>query len=115
MARRVQEVFLSPVHLTLVCTDVLGYPARLCCSHVRLANGVKQRRFAVIYMAHDGYYWRPGFQTFRRILYFSNNKFAFFSLGSKLCLKSELCCQYLGYFSVDFVIDANHDAQPCLL
>ena len=64
VARRVEEdnlaagsrrAFLRESHL--VGADVLRNAAGLACRYFGLANGVEQRGFAVVHMAHDGDDW----------------------------------------------------------
>ena len=53
VARRVEERDLPAVDVDLVGADVLRDPARLGRDDARLADGVEQRRLAVVDVAHD--------------------------------------------------------------
>ena len=53
VTRRIQEGDLAIAHLGDVRADVLGDAAGLAHGHLRLADVVKQRRFAVINVTHD--------------------------------------------------------------
>ena len=54
VAGRVDEGDLLAVALDLVGADVLGDAAGLAGDHIGLADGVEQRRLAVVDVAHDG-------------------------------------------------------------
>ena len=63
VARRVEERDLAPVgHVDLVGADVLGDAAGLGVDDRRLADGVEERRLAVVDVAHDGDDRRPGLE-----------------------------------------------------
>ena len=55
------------VFLDLVCADVLRDAASFATSHVGLANGVKQRCFAVIDVTHDRNHWCAADQFVRSL------------------------------------------------
>src|SRR5437868_3996136 len=55
-AARCRRAFLAKADL--VGADVLGYAAGLARCHVGFADGVEQRGFAVVDMAHNGDYGR---------------------------------------------------------
>ena len=54
VAGRIDEHDLAAVHLHLVRADVLGDAAGFARRHVGFADGVEQRRLAMIHVTHDG-------------------------------------------------------------
>ena len=59
MSRRVQERQLTVVVAHLVGTDVLGDAAGLTRDHLGLADGIQERRLAVVDVAHNRDHRRP--------------------------------------------------------
>ncbi len=68
VARRVEEDDVAPVRVNLVGADVLGDAAGLARGDVGLADGVEQRRLAVVDVTHDGDDRRARHQILGRVL-----------------------------------------------
>ena len=57
VSRSIKECYLLVVDLNLIRTYMLGYSARLAGNNTCIAYSVKQRRFAVVDMAHNDNNW----------------------------------------------------------
>ena len=66
MAWGVEESDLSLIiaDRDLICTDVLGNAASFAGNNISCTQSIKQRRLAMIDMAHNGHNWRPRILAF---------------------------------------------------
>ena len=58
VARRIKKGDLAPVALRLISADVLGDAAGLARGYLRVADGVQQRRLAVVHVTEHSHDWR---------------------------------------------------------
>ena len=93
----------------LIGADVLGDAARLAGHHVGLADGVEQRRLAVIDVAHDGDDRRARLQRALFVL-FADEARLDVRLGHALGRVAELLHDELGGIDVDHIVDFVHRA-----
>ena len=108
MAGRVDEGDLGARRRRdLVGADVLGDAARLAAGHVGGADGVEQRRLAVIDMAHDGHHRRPRMQL-GRVVGLVEQAFLDVGFGDPAHRVAEFLGDQLGGVGVDDVGDLEH-------
>ena len=110
VARRIDERHLvAERRRDLIGADVLGDAARLAGHHVGLADGVEQRRLAVVDVAHDGDDRRARLQRALFVLLADEARFDV-GLGHALGRVAELLHDELGGVDVDHIVDLVHRA-----
>ena len=117
VARRIEEHDVARVARDLVGADVLGDAARLAGRDVGLADGVEQRRLAVVDVAHDGDDRRARDQVLRVVRRLGVDQHLVLAEGRRLDLEAELVRDQRGGVEVDVVVDvhAHHPQRPQLL
>ncbi len=108
VAGRVDEHDFAVVLLDVVGADVLRDAAGFAVGHMGGTNGVQQRSFAVIDVAHDGDHGRAphfigghfGFGDFLRALFF---------VADLVGGSAELARQILGHLYVEILVDGGED------
>ncbi len=108
MAGRVDEHDLAAVLLDVVSADVLRDTAGFAVGYVGGSNGIEQRSFAMIHVAHDGHH--------RRAAHFIGSHFRFgdflralFFVADLVGGRAEFARQVLGHLDVQVLVDGGED------
>ena len=110
VARRVDEGdLLAFVGRHLVGADVLGDAAGFAARDVGVADGVEQRRLAVVDVAHDGDDGRARLQVLTAFLG-TDEAFLDVGFGDALRRMAEFLDDQLGAVGVDHIVDLVHRA-----
>ena len=108
VTRRVQERDFAVRGHDLIGADVLGDAAELLLGHLRLSDGVEQRRLAVVDVTHDGDDGRPEhLRAGVGVLLLEDIAFH----RADLDVEAELVGDELGLGGIEQVVDHAHDAQ----
>ena len=116
VTRRVEERDYAVLMQNLIRADMLRDPAHFTASHIRMADGVEQRGFAVVYMPQDCHNRGTRLKVFWVFLQnnaspkgnfslFFNNNFFLFQLG----FVTKFGCNHRGGVKIDLLVDARHD------
>ena len=112
VARRIQEGDLAVAHLGDVRADMLGNAAGLARGHLRLADVIQQRRFAVVNVAHDRDDRGTRDQLFLAVLHVLGREHV---LGSLIELHfqrhTELGSHQRRGIEIQLLVNRRHDAQ----
>ena len=110
MAGRIEEDNLLPLAHDLIRTNMLCDAARLVRRDGCLANGIEERRLAVVDMSHDGYDRRTNDERLGIILDLGNLRWI--RLGRQfLTSDAEFDGDERRRLIVDFLVDRRHDAH----
>ncbi len=107
MARRIDEGDQARPGLHLIGTDVLGDATGLAGHHIGLADGIEQRRLAVIDVAHDGDHRRARLQR-ALLVGVAGQALDHVGLGHALDLVPHLLGDELRQVGIDHVVDRVH-------
>ena len=110
MSRRIEEDNLLPLTDDLIGTNVLRDAARLMCADRGIADGVEQRRLAVIDVTHDRNDGRTLLQRLR-IVHDLGDQRRIDIRRQFLGGDTELPCHKRCRIEVNLLIDARHDAH----
>ena len=90
-----------------VGTDMLGNTTRLTGNHIGIADIVEQRGLTMVYVTHHGYDWSTRNQVVLIILFLAHG---FLNLCTYVfCLEAELLSHHVDGFSIQTLVDRNHD------
>ncbi len=109
VAGRVDEDDLAAVHLHLVGADVLGDAAGFAGGHVGFADGVEQRRLAVVDVAHDGDH-RSALEQILGVLGDLHGLHGLFFVADGSGGSAELARHFGGQFGIERLVDGHEDA-----
>ncbi|OAV74836.1 hypothetical protein Barb7_01611 [Bacteroidales bacterium Barb7] len=112
MSRRIKEGDVASVgQCHVVRTDMLCDAAGFTGYHVGFADVVKQRRFTVVNVSHDGYNWRTGYAVFFVVVFIIGID-GFCHFGTYIFrLEAELICHNINRFRIQPLVDGNHHAD----
>ncbi len=108
VTRSIDEDDLATVLLDVISTDVLRDATGFAPRHIGLADGIQQRSFTVIDVAHDGDHGRPAdqigglfgqFNVLRALLFVTD------LIGGR----AEFARQFFGQFDVQRLVDGGED------
>ena len=102
VAGGVDEGYLGAVLFYLVGADMLGDAARFAGDDIGVADGVEQRRLAVVDVTHDRHHRRPWLQRFRRVVA-AEDAFLNIAVGNALDGVAEIGGDQFGSIGVDDV------------
>ena len=108
MTWSIQEGYLATaVQSHTVSTDMLGNTTRLTGNHIGIADIVEQRGLTMVYVTHHGYDWSTRNQVVLIILFLAHG---FLNLCTYVfCLEAELLSHHVDGFSIQTLVDRNHD------
>ena len=108
MAGRVDEYDLAAVLLDVISADVLRNAAGFAVGDVRGADGIQQRRLAVIDVAHDGDHGRAP-HAIGGLLGLLDLLRALFFVADLVGGSAELARQVLGHLDVEVLVDGGEN------
>ena len=89
---------------------MLGDTAGFAAGHVGFADGIEQRSFAVIDVAHDGDHGRAAHEIFRFFGFFDILR-AFLFVGDLVGGSAELARQIFGQLYVESLVDGGENSS----
>ena len=110
MARRIQEGDGTLIDFHLISTDMLGNASGFPFGHIGMADGIQQRSFTMVYVAHNHNDWRTFCQVaviiflhFKEAFLNGNNDFPFY-----FC--ADFNGNHCGSIIVNDFIDRSHNS-----
>ena len=103
--------FWPPASVDLISADMLGDAAGFFRRDIGLAQGIKQRGFAVIDMAHDGDNRRTRLRDCRIVFFVIGQDVFDVAFGDALEFMAEFADHQLGRIGVDGLRGGDHHAE----
>ena len=110
MAGRVEKDDFATLGFHVVSADVLGDAASFAAGDVGLADGVKQRGFAVVHVAHDGHHGRARLEGFGSV-HVLGGQVVVFREAHLFHFIAKFGSDQGGRVKVQGLVDGGHDAK----